>query len=178
LQAPKFASTQATGRQPVWTVLDADFRENHLNRFVRPTEPLIRLGDKSGRWELELKVPQKHVNQMLRAFDVHETGDPKLLVDILVTSKPTEVYKGVLFKSQISGEAVPNKDDHNETNPVVVAYVSLDDPAIPEELRVPPDLLVTGVEVHAKIRGQNHAMGYSLFYGLWEFLYEKVVFFF
>jgi hypothetical protein len=177
LQAPKFTGTQATGRMPVWTVLDADFREVFQNKFVRPNEPLIRLGDKGGAWELELKIPQKHINQVLKAFDSKET-DPKLFVDILVTSRPTEIYQGVLYKSHISGEAVPNKDDHNETNPVVIAYVTLDDPAIPDDSRLPRDLLVAGVEVHTKVRGQNHAMGYSLFYGLWEFIYEKVVFFF
>jgi hypothetical protein len=37
---------------------------------------------------------------------------------------------------------------------------------------------VTGTEVVAKVRCGNHAMGYSLFYGVWEFFYEKVVFFF
>ena len=40
------------------------------------------------------------------------------------------------------------------------------------------ELLLTGTEVHARIRCGNRAMGYSLFYGVWEFLYEKVVFFF
>ena len=61
---------------------------------------------------------------------------------------------------------------------MVTAYVSLDDPSIPADLRVPPELITTGIEVHAKVRCGNHAMGYSLFYGLWEFMYEKVVFFF
>ena len=49
---------------------------------------------------------------------------------------------------------------------------------IPEGYRLSPSDLVTGAEVHTRIRCGNHAMGYSLFYGLWEFLYEKVVFFF
>lgn len=177
VSAPKFSTTKSLSHQQQWTVLDADFRENHLNKYVKPSDPLLRLGDKKGPWELELKIPQKHVNQVLRAFD-EKDPNPKLWVDILVTSHPTTVYKGILYKSEISGEAVPNKDDHNETAPVVVAYVSLDDPEIPQEYRLPEQLLVTGVEVHAKIRGQSHAMGYSLFYGLWEFLYEKVVFWF
>ena len=82
------------------------------------------------------------------------------------------------MQDKTSKEATPNRDEHNESAPVVIAYVSLDDPSIPEDERVPHDLLVTGVEVHAKIRCGKHAMGYSLFYGLWEFLYEKVVFFF
>jgi len=40
------------------------------------------------------------------------------------------------------------------------------------------NLLLTGTEVVAKVRCGDHAMGYSLFYGVWEFIYEKVVFFF
>jgi hypothetical protein len=38
--------------------------------------------------------------------------------------------------------------------------------------------LVTDVGVRTRIRGGDHSMGYSLFYGVWEFLYEKVIFFF
>lgn len=177
VQAPKFNSTDASDHVRQWTVLDADFRENFQNKYVRPIDPILRLGDKEGSWELELKIPQKHINQVLRAFD-EKDPNPKLIVDLLVTSHPTEVYKGVLYKSHISGEATPNKDDHNETSPVVVAYVSLDDESIPKANRLPRDLLVTGVEVHAKVRGNKHAMGYSLFYGLWEFFYEKVCFWF
>ena len=36
----------------------------------------------------------------------------------------------------------------------------------------------TGSGVRAKIVCGDYASGYSLFYGVWEFLYEKVVFFF
>ena len=61
---------------------------------------------------------------------------------------------------------------------MVIGYVSLNDDSIPEDMKVPQSEFVTGVEVHAKIRCGNERMGYSLFYGLWEFLYEKVVFFF
>ena len=36
----------------------------------------------------------------------------------------------------------------------------------------------SGRGVRAKIVCGDYAAGYSLFYGVWEFLYEKVVFFF
>lgn len=178
LSAPKFANTDASTHTRQWTVLDADFKENYRNKFVKPSDPILRLGDKNGPWELELKIPQKHINQVLRAFDANQGEDAYLWVDILVTSHPTEVFKGILYRSKIAGEAVPNKDDHNESAPVVIAYVSLDDDKIPENSRLPKSLQVAGVEVHAKIRGKYEPMGYSLFYGLWEFLYEKVVFWF
>jgi len=44
--------------------------------------------------------------------------------------------------------------------------------------RLPPEQNLSGAEVHAKVRCGNHRLGYSLFYGVWEFFYEKVVFFF
>jgi hypothetical protein len=66
----------------------------------------------------------------------------------------------------------------NESEPVVPAWVWIEGHGIPESDRVPPDLLWTDTEVDVKIRCGNRAMGYSLFYGVWEYLYEKVVFFF
>ena len=174
--APKFSANRAINHKPVWTVLDADFRERVKNQYVKPSDPILRLGDCNGPWEVELKIPQKHIGQVLRAFGPEPNA--KLDVDLLLTSTPTRTFRGVLYRNKVAGEAVPNRDDHNESAPVVIAYVTLDDPSIPEDQRVPRNLMVTGVEVHSKIRCGNHAMGYSLFYGLWEFLYEKVVFFF
>jgi hypothetical protein len=56
--------------------------------------------------------------------------------------------------------------------------VRIDGEGIPARDQIRGDNLVPGTEVHAKIRCGQRAMGYSLFYGLWEFFYEKVVFFF
>src|SRR5262249_4696840 len=96
--------------------------------------------------------------------------------DLLVRSDPTRTFKGILYKNRIGGEAKPQKDDNNENEPVVTAYVSIHDDAIPEEYRIPRDLLVTGTEVVSKVRCGNAALGYSLFYGVWEFICEKVLF--
>ncbi len=177
LVAPDFRSQRATAKDRMWTVLDNDFREQFTNRYVRPMDAILRLGDVDGPWEIEIKIPQKHIGQVLRAF---KTDDPdaKLDVDLKVTSDPTQTYRGILYRSKVAGEAVPNRDEHNESEPVVIAYVSLDDPAIPPEARMPHDIYLTGVEVRAKVRCGYYPMGYSLFYGLWEFLHEKVIFFF
>jgi multidrug efflux pump subunit AcrA (membrane-fusion protein) len=159
------------------TILNWGFRENLIGREVKPSEPLIRIGDKSKRWEIELKIPQKHIGQVLQAY---RTGDPdeELDVDILLASAPTKTFKGKLPRRRIAGEASPNKDDPNESDPVVLAAVRIEGDDIPPANRIPANLLVTGTEVHSKIRCGKRAMGYSLFYGLWEFFYEKVVFFF
>lgn len=175
LMAPKFSPSKAFTHTPQWTVLNADFKENLSNKQVKPNEPLLRLGDKNGIWELELKIPQKHVGQVLRAFDVLKTDE--LDVDLLLTSMPTSTFRGKLHKTKMAVEAVPNRDDHNESEPIVTAYVRVSGEDIPKDMQLPRDQLVTGVEVHAKVRCGNYSSGYSLFYGVWEFLYEKVYFY-
>lgn len=162
------------------TILNWGFRENLTNKEVKPSEPLLRIGDKDGRWEIELKIPQKHIGQVLQAFPkpTAEKPDPELDVDLLLASAPTHVFKGKLARSKIAGEASPNRDDANESDPVVLASVRIDGPGLPPSTRIPKEYLVTGTEIHSKIRCGNRAMGYSLFYGLWEFFYEKIVFFF
>jgi hypothetical protein len=175
--APPFSSRFAVDHRPEWVVLDPDYRERFNNQYVKPSDPILRLGDVNGNFEVELKIPEKHIGQIKRAFSRDE-ADPKLDVDLLIMSDPTRTFRGVLYKSRMAGEATPNRDDHNESAPVVLAYVSLDDKSIPPSMRVPRELTTTGIEVHGKVRCGKHAMGYSLFYGLFEFMYEKVVFFF
>jgi hypothetical protein len=175
--APPFSTKRAAKHVPEWTVLDPDFKQKFGNQYVKPSDAILTVGDINGPFEVELNIPEKHIGQVKQAFAKNE-ADPKLDVDLLVLSHTTQKFRGVLYKSRLAGEATPNRDDHNEQSPIVIGYVSLDDPSIPENMRVPRDYITTGVEVHAKILCGNHAMGYSLFYGLWEFLYEKVVFFF
>jgi hypothetical protein len=160
------------------TVLNGSFREELTNRTVKTNEPVLRVGNKTKRWEIEIKIPQKHIGQVLQAFEAKPKED--LDVDLVLRSTPTRTYRGKLARKDVGGEATPNRDENNEAEPVVVAYVRIDGDDIPEDRRLPrgDNLLVTGTEVLAKVRCGNHALGYSLFYGVWEFLYEKVVFFF
>jgi hypothetical protein len=64
---------------------------------------------------------------------------------------------------------------------VVTAYVklNLDGPdGIPPDRWVPREQFVTGLEVRTRIRCGDRALGYAMFHGVWEWFYEKVVFFF
>lgn len=165
-------------RSPInGTLLTSDFRENLTNRFVKPSEQLLRIGDKDQDWEIELKIPQKHIGQVLKAY---QSGQPdeELWVDLLPLSAPTQVFKGKLARVRIAGEANPPKDETNEPEPVVLAWVRINGKDIPEDQNLLKHengrLLVTGTEVHARVRCGNRAMGYSLFYGVWEWLSEKL----
>lgn len=157
------------------TVLSWDFRENLKNRYVKPSDPILRIGNKEHAWEIELKIPQRNIGQVLKAFD---PKDPKaeLDVDLLLMSAPTRIFKGKLARSKIAGEASPSREEGPDAEPVVLASVRIDGPGIAPEDRLPRALLTAGTEVHSKIRCSERALGYAWFYGVWEFLYDKVVF--
>ena len=176
-----------------WTVLNDDRRENLVGRTMRPSEEMIRVGHLEGPWQLELKVPERNIGQVRRAFanpNLHKVektpkGDRKYLdVDVLLSSQTDTSYTGRLYQDDIGAEAVPNKNEQDENEPVVTAYVKLNlkatatDSGIPEDKWVPRDMFTTGLEVRTRIRCGDHALGYTLFHGVWEWFYEKVVFFF
>lgn len=163
-------------------VLNADFRENLLGKTVKPTDPLIRIGatdierPKTADWEIMLKIPQKHVGQVLMAYKNLPKG-AELDVDVLIMTQPDAgSFRAKLKKEAIAHQAESQKDDNNEAEPMLIAFARIHGDDIPANLQVPPGLLVSGTEVHTRIRCGNHAMGYSLFYGVYEFLYEKAIF--
>jgi hypothetical protein len=168
-----------------WTVLNDDRTENLLNRTVRPNEELLRVGNIQGKWQIELKIPQRNIGQIRRAYadpQYHKvepgTGKKYLDVDVLLRSQTDTSYLGRLYEDGIAAQALPNKNEHDENEPVVTAYVKLNLDDIPPHLWIPPELFVTGLEVSTRIRCGSHSLGYSLFHGVWEWFYEKVIFFF
>ena len=177
LRAPSFTTEERdrVGRLE-WTVLSGNFRDEWLDRSAKPSDPILKLGAKDGPWEIEIRIPQKHISQVLKAY---ERSDGQALdIDFLLRSDPTRTYRGKLFRDRISSEAVANRDEKDESEPEVIAYVSIDDESIDPAYRLSREALTSGTEVHAKVRCGKHRLGYALFYGVWEFLYEKVVFFF
>jgi len=162
-------------------VLTSDF-PRLVGSTVKESQPVLQIGrydpkrNKLDDWEVELKIPQKHIGQVLMAFEYLKTDE--LEVDILLSSEPTRKFKGRLKRDKIAAEATPNKDANNESEPVTMAWVRLTGPGIAVDDELPVDRLKSGAEVRTRIRCGNHAMGYSLFYGVWEFFYEKVVFWF
>ncbi len=167
-----------------WTVVSED-RSELRNKTVQPDQELIRVGNLEGEWHVEEKIPQRNIGQILRAFadpryhkQEPDTKRKYLDVDILLSSRPDASYLGRLYEDDIVPQAVPNKTDHDETEPVVTAYVKLSAADLPEAARIPGNQFVTGLEVRTRIRCGDHSLGYSLFHGVWEWFYESVVFFF
>jgi hypothetical protein len=177
LRAPAFTAEEKYRLNRLeWTVLNGNFKDEWLRRPAKPSDPILKLGAKNGPWEIELRIPQKHISQVLQAYERND-GQP-LDVDFLLCSDKTRTYRGKLKRERIASEAIPNRDEKDESEPEVIAYVSIDDDSIDPAYRLSREALTSGTEVHAKVRCGKHRLGYSLFYGVWEFLYEKVVFFF
>jgi hypothetical protein len=173
--APEFPRARDARGPATWKVLTFDFNEQLVNKWMKPTDPLMRVGNTKGTWQIEMKISQRVISQLLRAYRTSDSNE-YLEVDVMVTSAPTQTFKGRLYRRDINAEAVQNKDDHNESEMVVYAYVRVNDPDMPADDHIPEALLTAGVEVKAKIRCGNHSLGYSLFHGAWEFFYEHVIF--
>jgi hypothetical protein len=69
LKAPGFTNEQtARLNRKEWTVLNYNFKEELRNANVKPSDKLLWLGAKDGPWEVEIKIPQKHIGHVLQAF--------------------------------------------------------------------------------------------------------------
>jgi hypothetical protein len=171
-----------------WTVLNDDRRENLIGRTIRPSEEILRVGNLEGAWQIKLDIPQRNAGQIQKAFadpDAHvtETGPggatrKYLKVDVLLSSQSDTRYEGRMYLDEMAAEAVANKNEHDENEPIVTAYVKLNVPGSDESKWIPRNHFVTGLEVRTRVRCGDHALGYTLFHGVWEWFYEKVVFFF
>ena len=50
--------------------MNFDFRETFTDRYVKPNEQILRLGDVDAEWEVEVKIPQKYAGHVLEAFEI------------------------------------------------------------------------------------------------------------
>ena len=136
----------------------------------------MQLGAKKGPWEIELKIPQKHIGQVLRGFERIPEGERARRR--LRAPSPTRRRCSRASSTATASPARPTPTARtDDAEPVVLAYVRIDGDDIPEDYRADIASLISGTEVRAKIHCGNARAGYSLFYGVWEFLYEKVVFY-
>src|SRR6185437_7159447 len=88
LRAPSFTTEEKLRVNRLeWTVLNGNFKDEWINRTAKPSEALLRLGAKDGPWEIELRIPQKHISQVLRAYE--RNGGQALDIDFLLRSDPT-----------------------------------------------------------------------------------------
>lgn len=154
-------------------ILSWDFCEQLTNRAVKPSEPLVQIGDKSRGWEIDLRIPQRQIGPVLEMLKDQQV--PAIDVDLVLANCPTRQFRGKLERAQLGLSA--GLDADSEGAPAVRAVVRVDGPDIPESMRLPVEMLLPGVEVHAKVCCGNRSLGYTLFHGVWEFFAERFLLF-
>ncbi|HWY85295.1 MAG TPA: sigma-70 family RNA polymerase sigma factor [Gemmataceae bacterium] len=138
-------------------VLNPDIQASLMGRNVKPNEPLLRVGStdvsnpKLSDWEIELKIPQKHIGEVLEAFRDKRHWE-ELDVEFTLSSAPTKSFRGKLHKSKIANVY---RDENNKADLGMLAWVRISGSDIPEEYRLTIDSLVIGAEVRAHIRSRS-----------------------
>ena len=158
-------------------MLNADFHENLVHRTVKPSEPLLRLGNRAGPWDLELRIPQRHIGRILAALDASPV-DQGLTVEFLVQTSPSTVFRAKLTRDRIACEAEEDRSSSRPLEPTVTAFARVDDPAVDDGGRLATGLLVAGADIRARIRCGDRSLGYVLFHDAWEFVKGKAAFLF
>jgi len=114
-----------------------------------------------------------NLNQLETAIkNLGADGAPKSLLDKLEAVRAKQADQPGPFVREI--EQIFAEEVFYRYQTLLLEYACRDDIAFGDQAT--PELLLSGGEVHTRIRCGNRPMGYSLFYGVWEFVYEKVVF--
>ncbi len=92
LKAPGFTTEESLllNDRREWTILDN--KEEMTTGTVGPNDPILRLGALHGPWELEIRIPEKHIDQVMQAFDRLHTKE--LDVDFVLKSDSTKMFLG------------------------------------------------------------------------------------
>src|SRR5262249_50379238 len=107
LRSPRFPddgiSRVANAR---WTVLNWDYKEKLTGSEVKPSDPILRLGYRDGPWEVVLKIPQKHIGQVLKALDRVDQEKRARLAEILDRAVKEEWLTKTEMADWLSREAL------------------------------------------------------------------------
>ncbi len=144
-------------------VVTYDAQETLVGKTVKAGDPLLRVAQVRGTWEVQLYLPESHVAPVREGL----AGASYLDVDLLLHSHPHRTFKGRLERSGLAGETTIR--DQAVVLPVIV---QVSDEALLPQLE---DLPV-GVEVRAKIHCGSRSAGYVWFYEFWDFVYEHILF--
>lgn len=159
------------------TVMDWKPKEKLLRKPVEKGSPLLEIADVSGRWIVEVKIPESAITHIKRAQ--HDLGRPDLDVDFVLTASPDTIYKGRLHelgsqastieegnfidaKIEIQGDQELMKWIQRQTSSPDAAHESAS--------------MVSGIEVRAKVNCGDHSLGYVLFHELIDFVREYLFF--
>jgi biotin carboxyl carrier protein len=165
LQASRTPRRAAVAAPLAGKVVTYDAQEALLGKAVKPGDPLLRVAQVQGPWEVLLYVPEAYIAPVREGLA--RSADGCLDVDLLLHSHPQRTYRGRLTRGGLGGETITR-----EQAVVLPVTVDITDTDLMQQLSELP----VGVEVRAKIRCGSRAAGYVWFYELWDFIYEHLLF--
>ncbi len=105
-------------------VITWDVEQVLKGRMVNPQNQLMEIADTSADWELVVEVPDKHADQILKAWANGSGESPKLEVKFSLASEPGNSYSGQVI--DIGSNIQLNQDNE----PVLRVRVQLDSTAV------------------------------------------------
>jgi hypothetical protein len=160
------------------TVVTWDIKRRLSNkRPVSRMQYLMEIADESGKWQLELEMPEKRMGYILeQQRRLRETdANAKLRVEFIMATDPNKKYYGSVMENGIHDRAEVRSDAGSAAAAssslnIVLIKVDLDN----QELL--PASIRPGAECTARIDCGKKPLGYVLFYEIINFIRKNIIF--
>jgi hypothetical protein len=139
-------------------------RDLLLLRPVEKGQVLMSVADKTGPWELEIKMPDDRLGHVNRAAAEAKAAGRELFVDYILATDPGTRHRGSV--KEIHEQAEVRGDDGN----TVLVRVTID-PSLHEK-----EELGAGASVTARVACGKRPLGYVWFHDVLAFLQTQVFF--
>ncbi len=141
------------------TVITWDARRRLERLPVQANQPLVSVADLTGKWQLELMIPQGRVGYIGQALEESPQGVP---TRFMLATDPNHTYEGQLVKIADRGEMNPQGDVEFR------AIVEIDAEALP--------VLQPGAGVAVRVDCGPRPLGMVWFYQLIDYVRTRVLF--
>jgi hypothetical protein len=139
-------------------------RDRLLLRPVEKGQVLMSVADKTGPWELELKMPDDRLGHVNRAWQEARDGKRDLVVDYILATDPGTRHHGVV--EEIHEQAEVHGDEGNAA--LVKVQIESD--------RHEREELGAGATVTARIACGRRPLGYVWFHDVLSFIQTQILF--
>jgi hypothetical protein len=139
-------------------------RDRLLLRPVEKGQVLMSVADKTGPWELELKMPDDRLGHVNRAWQEARDGKRDLEVDYILATDPGTRHRGVVEEIHEQAEV------HGEEGNAALVKVQID-PGRHER-----EELGAGATVTARIACGRRSLGYVWFHDVLSFIQTQILF--
>ena len=143
-------------------ILTWDVMRNWASRPVERGQPLLTLGNVSGRWLVELRLPDQQVGYVMDAAQQARQEGTPLKVCLALSSAPGVVYQGELERIALRSEWDKSRDKAHVL--VTVRCMDIIDAPLP------------GATVTGRIQCGRRSVGFVWFHDAWNSIRRRLLF--